>query len=60
MDLIKEQFKKKIMKNLIQDTKTKEYYAVECSENSKGFLTSANDEGNTGDNDFPYWTDDIF
>lgn len=47
------------MKTLIQNTATKEYYAVQCSENIKGYLNSANDEGNPDENDFPYWTDDI-
>uniref|UniRef100_UPI004048246E hypothetical protein n=1 Tax=Roseivirga sp. TaxID=1964215 RepID=UPI004048246E len=47
------------MKTVIQDSKTKMFYAVECSENPKGYLTSANDEGNPGDNDFPYWTEDM-
>lgn len=47
------------MKTLIQNTETKEYYAVQCSDNAKGYITSANDEGNPSENDFPYWTDDI-
>lgn len=46
------------MKTLIIDTLTNEFYAVACSSNPKGYLSSANDEGNPGENDFPYWTTD--
>lgn len=46
-------------KIFIQDSLTSEYYCVECSNNPKGYITSSNDEGNPGDNDFPYWSDDI-
>jgi hypothetical protein len=49
----------KVMKTLIQDSKTEMYYAVGCSENTKGYLSSSNDEGTPGDNDFPFWTEDV-
>ena len=47
------------MKTLIQDKKTKMYYAVECSENPKGYLNSVNDDGFPNEKDFPYWTHDL-
>ena len=47
------------MKIFIQDTKTKEYYGVECTENPKGYLTSVSDIGSPNNDDMPYWTDDI-
>lgn len=46
------------MKTLIQDQITKMYYAVKCEENEKGYLSSASDDGNPSDSDFPYWTED--
>lgn len=46
-------------KIVIKDILTNEYYCVACSANPKGYITSANDEGNPGDNDFPYWSDNI-
>lgn len=47
------------MKTLIRDKKTGEYYAVACSKNENGYLSSPFDEETTDENDFPYWTDDI-
>ena len=46
-------------KIVIKDSLANEYYCVECSANPKGYITSANDEGNPGYNDFPYWSDNI-
>lgn len=42
---------------LIQDALTNQFYAVRCSSNSKGYITSADDEGIPRDFDFPFWTD---
>lgn len=47
------------MKTLIRDKKTGEYYAVACSKNENGYLSSPFDEETPGENDFPYWTDDV-
>lgn len=47
------------MKTLIIDTVTNEYYAVSCSNNTKGYLSNYSDEGNPDENDFAYWTSNI-
>jgi hypothetical protein len=47
------------MKVFIQDKKTRHFWAVQCKANPKGYLVNADDEGDVGESDFPYWTEDI-